>query len=233
MKFMMIPHESLLNGRVNERIYYPGYEALLRAMFPEHLGFFVTQEYSPTGALLDHQEREDVNAFYGSIGCIPLSIWAVKPGSWAYVAQKRYEADCQVRMRLQEVVHYLRDVHSDNCPTRLYAVSALGLQVRFYYADVAKPALNDDSVVIHPPPGPRYSPTLCYNAKQYDYWGLSILDPLSVRTLKNMRDNVHRFAEEVRAKDVPGPAGMSGYTGHKPSDHIILHLITPFCIAFT
>ncbi len=201
VKFMLIPDESFFDGRVNERMYYPGYQALLEAMFPEHLGFFVTQEWSPTGAYVEAKDREDVNAFYGTLSHIPVLIFAVKPRSWAYSAQKRYEADCQVRERLKEVVDYLREVFPDSLPTHVYAVSALGLQVRFYYVKVA----GNDSADIHPPPGPRYSSTLCYSDKQYDYWRLSILDSLSVRTLKGIRDKVHKFAEEIRSRKVPGP----------------------------
>ncbi len=200
LKFLLIPDEIFLEGHVNERIYYPSYESLLKAMFPENLGFFVTQEISPIGVYVD-KNREDIGVFYCSILRIPLCFVEIKPRSHVYSAEERYKGDRQVRERLRQIVAYLRGAFPDRLPDHVYAVSALGLNVRFYYAEV--PGDVGDPIIIHPPPGPRYSSAYCYNDEQYDHWRLTVLDSLSIRTLRSIRDKVHKFASRFDQTTCP------------------------------
>lgn len=84
-------------------------------------------------------------------------------------------------------------------------MSALGLRVRFYYADVPGDVL--DPIIIHPPPGPDPSGNVVvFNQDQHDHghdhWYLTILDSLSASTLKRIHNDAHEFAEWVRSADV-------------------------------
>ncbi len=192
----MIPDEGQFEGREDERLYYESYafayEELLRAMFPNDLGFHVDRQIMPTGAGVFHCRIQNIPMFFGEI----------KPGRHANRTQDRYDADCEVRERLLDLVGYLRrNFEQKTRPDRVYAVSALGLQVRFYYADVGGDV--GDPITIQPPPRPPYSQATCSGKDQYDYWRLSILDTLPVNTLKTICENVHKFAERVRSATVP------------------------------
>ncbi|TFK92545.1 hypothetical protein K466DRAFT_581779 [Polyporus arcularius HHB13444] len=192
----MIPDEGQFAGRENERFYYESYafayEELLKAMFPNDLGFNVDRQIMPTGAGVFHCTIQDIPVLFGEI----------KPGCHANRTQDRYDADCEVRERLLDLVGYLRrNFEQKTRPDRVYAVSALGLQVRFYYADVGGGV--GDPITVQPPPGPPYSQAILSGKDQYDYWRLSILDTLSVNTLKTICENVHKFAERVRSATVP------------------------------
>ncbi len=200
LNFMLVP--ALPEAHANEHIFYPAYESLLKAMFPADLEFFVSREFSPIGAYVGDKKREDTGVFYCSLLRIPLCFVEIKPRSHAYSAEERYKGDRRVRGRLREIVRYLRDVCPYTCPNRVYALSALGLHVRFYYAEVSGDV--GDPINIRPPPGPQYSSAYCYDDEQYDHWRLSVLDCLSVRTFRSIRDNVHKFAELLRSDNVPG-----------------------------
>ncbi|RPD62439.1 hypothetical protein L227DRAFT_36261 [Lentinus tigrinus ALCF2SS1-6] len=201
LDFASILDESICVRPVDERIYYPAYNSLLTAMFPCSLGFEVSAEAMPTG--LPKQESRDmpVGVFYRvRQQKIPMAFVEIKLRAHALSAETRQKADAQVRQRFNQIISYLREQVADTmCPPRIFAISALGLQVRFYAATVGK---SGEPIIIEPPPGPPINKYL-FDPHEYDHWKLSIMDSLCVSTLKSIRSDVLRYSNAIRAPTVP------------------------------
>lgn len=186
-------------SHVGGRIFLDGaYKSLLRAMFPEALGVKVSEIFLP--AMPAVETSEDPLVLYCLVGeptPIPTAFIEVNPRSYADSVRTRHQADMQVRERFKKVIDYLhRHIPERMHPPHIFAISALGLRVRFYVATVGK---SDEPIVIKPPAGEYRNNPYGFDRKAYDDWKLSIVDTLCVNTLKRIRSDVLQFNRPIRA----------------------------------
>ncbi|RPD59345.1 hypothetical protein L226DRAFT_315347 [Lentinus tigrinus ALCF2SS1-7] len=167
----------------DERRYKEAYRMLLLEMFPASLGFYVREEVLATE---EHHQSDAVDTgilFVIVWKDMPLLMVEFKDPDVLNPKSGRVKADAQMRRRLRVAVQEM-------VPgiTSVYGLSAIGLNVRFYYA--YKRA--DDKLIIIPAPVKEPADPTCLPSKDYlaDQWLMKITDSKAVAMLRQIRRDI-------------------------------------------